>query len=169
MLQQQEKQEGARGARMEKRKFTASISVRNDTNRVKIELSPAELHGGPPGFFRLRVARRWLDCECAGRLFFDHERLAAWLAQIVFDDFDTVPSAAPDIPRNSRVSVKFWHRNEPHTEGLRTSTPPIRAYDGHWYVGVSTYAAGFLFIPTKDVTLHERSAQGAADQSHKNA
>ena len=93
-------------------------------------------------------------------LFFDRGRLAAWLAYVAFGGFDAEPrlggeTASPDIPRNSRVSVKFWHKHTLHTEGLHTSTPPIRAYDGHWYVGVFTYAAGFLFVPTKDVTLHK--------------
>jgi len=160
MLKQQEKQESAPGARVEKRKFTASISVRIDTQRIKIELCPAETYGGPQGFYRARAARRWIDGKDGQMLFFDRERLAALLAQVAFDGLDAKPEledagAAPDIPRNSRVSVKFWHRSTPHTEGLRTSTPPIRAYDGHWYVGVFTHASGFLFVPAKDVTLHK--------------
>jgi hypothetical protein len=174
MFQEMKKQDSAQGAKAEKRKFTTSISVRIDTRRINIELCPAEAHGGPPGLFRARAARRWIDGADGKMLFFDRGRLAAWLTYVAFDGLDAEPglggaTAPPDIPRNSRVSVKFWHKGRPSIEGLRTNTPPIRAYDGHWYIGVFTYAAGFLFVPVKDVTLHERSAQGFSDQLHKNA
>ena len=43
--------------RKDNRKFCASISVRNGEERAKLELSPAPLHGGPEGFYRVRLAR----------------------------------------------------------------------------------------------------------------
>ena len=42
--------------RKDNRKFCASISVRNGEERAKLELSPAPLHGGPEGFYRVRLA-----------------------------------------------------------------------------------------------------------------
>ena len=43
------------------KKFCGSIGVRFCTIRMKIELSPAENHGGPAGRFRVRLDRRWYD------------------------------------------------------------------------------------------------------------
>ena len=40
------------------KQFCGSIGVRFGTSRVKIELSPAENHGGPAGHFRVRLDRR---------------------------------------------------------------------------------------------------------------
>jgi hypothetical protein len=169
MLQQREEQDicpEKHDSRPEKRKFAASISVRIGTQRIKIELCPADIHGGPQGFYRARAARRWIDGKDGEMLFFDRERLAVLLAQMAFDGLAAAAGpwsplgAAPDIPRNSRVSVKFSHKGTSTVEGMRTSTPPIRAYDGHYYVGVYTYMAGFLFVPVKDVTLHEEPGRG---------
>ena len=150
--------------RPEKRKFTAGISVRIGTSRVRIELCPAEAHGGPPGFFRARAGRRWINGAGGEALFFDRARLADLLANMVFDGFEDAAgaeNAAPDIPRKSLVSVKFWHQGAPHSESLRTATPPIRAYDGHYYIGVVTYEAGFLFVPVADVAMRETRARRA--------
>ena len=51
----------------DKRKFSGSVSVRAGETRVRMELSPAPLHGGPEGCYRVRLARRWLDTD-DGRL-----------------------------------------------------------------------------------------------------
>lgn len=56
--------------RKDNRKFCASISVRNGEERTKLELSPAPLHGGPKGFYRVRLTRRWLDKEDGARTAF---------------------------------------------------------------------------------------------------
>lgn len=64
--------------RKDNRKFCASISVRNGEERAKLELSPAPLHGGPEGFYRVRLARRWLDTEDGAPRFFDRDGLAVW-------------------------------------------------------------------------------------------
>ena len=58
--------------RKDNRKICASISVRNGEERAKLELSPAPLHGGPEGFYRVRLARRWGADE-------EHARRAAIL------------------------------------------------------------------------------------------
>ena len=166
MPQQQEKQNidpGSHDSKPEKRKFAASISVRIDTQRIKIELCPAEAYGGPSGFFRARAARRWIDGKDGEMLFFDRERLAVLLASVAFEGFDAMPGrleAVPDIPRNSRVSVRYSYKGMATIEGLRTATPPIRAYDGHYYIGVFTYHSGFLFVPVRDVILHIPGDQG---------
>lgn len=71
--------------RKDNRKFCASISVRNGEERAKLELSPAPLHGGPEGSYRVRLARRWLDTEDGAPRFFDRDgiaRLAAELAPV---------------------------------------------------------------------------------------
>ncbi len=158
----------AREGRPEKRKFTAAIRVRIGTRRIRLELCPAAAHGGPPGFYRIRAARRWVGGAGGEMLFFDRARLATFLVEMVFDGFDPGISRAqypqpPDIPRRSLVSVKFWHKGKPRSEQTRTDTPPIRAYDGHWYVGVMTYAAGFIFVPVKDLGLRERPCSFAKE------
>ena len=68
--------------RKDNRKFCASISVRNGEERAKLELSPAPLHGGPEGFYRVRLARRWLDTEDGAPRFFDRDGLARLAAEL---------------------------------------------------------------------------------------
>ena len=139
------------------RQFLGSVSIRVEDTRSKLELSPAELHGGEPGLFRVRIKRRWLDSPEGKPLFFDKVRLAELIAGHVFADaVATLPETAPDIPRNTRVSVKFWHRDTPHQEGVFTASPPYRGFDGRFYVWVMTYAAGFIAVPVEDVTVVQR-------------
>lgn len=139
------------------RKFSGSVSIRVEDTRSKLELSPAELHGGEEGLFRVRIKRRWLDSPEGKPLFFDKVRLAELIAGHVFADaVATLPETAPDIPRNTRVSVKFWHDDMPHSEGAWTASPPYRGFDGQFYVWVMTYDAGFIAVPVKDVTVTQR-------------
>lgn len=139
------------------RQFLGSVSIRVEDTRSKLELSPAELHGGEEGLFRVRMKRRWLDSPEGKPLFFDKVRLAELIAGHVFADaVGTLPATAPDIPRNTRVSVKFWHKDMPHHEGVFTSSPPYRGFDGRFYVWVMTYAAGFIAVPVEDVTVIQR-------------
>ena len=139
------------------RQFFGSVSIRVEDTRSKLELSPAELHGGEEGLFRVRIKRRWLDSPEGKPLFFDKVRLAEFIAGHVFADaVATLPETAPDIPRNTRVSVKFWHKDMPHHEGVYTSSPPYRGFDGRFYVWVMTYAAGFIAVPVEDVTVIQR-------------
>ena len=146
--------------RRDNRKFSGSVSIRLGDRRLKLELSPAELHDGAEGLFRVRVNRRWYDHEDGGPLFFDRAGLADLTAALAFDALPPLPEA-PDLPRNTRASVTFWHNDLAHCEGVWTSTPPFRGYDGRFYVGVMTVAAGFIFVPVDDVTVQEkRHAKG---------
>jgi hypothetical protein len=138
----------------DKREICGSISVRIDTMRRKIELSPAEIYGGEEGLYRVRIKRRWLTGPDGEPLFFDRIRLAELLAAYAFrEEVIDLPEAAPHLPRNSRVTVNFWHKDMPHCEGVYTATPPWRGFDGKFYVHVMTVAAGFIAVPVEDVTL----------------
>ena len=139
----------------DKRKFTGSISVRTCGERVKLELSPASLHGGPEGFYRVRLARRWLDTEDGSPRFFDRDgiaRLAAELALCGLED----PAPAPAIPCNSRVSVKMA---DGLYEGTWTNTDPILDYAGRWMVNVSL-GGKRVFVPVEDVIVHKERRRG---------
>jgi hypothetical protein len=139
----------------DKREFCGSISVRIDTTRRKLELSPAEKYGGEEGLYRVRIGRRWIDTPEGKPLFFDRARLADLIAAHAFGEAVSVlPGGAPDLPRNTRVTVKFWHRGEPMLEGVFTSSPPWRGFDGRFYVWVMTYTAGFIAVPVEDVEAH---------------
>ena len=142
----------------EKRKFTGYIRVQTDTKSVKLDLSPAEIYGGEEGFFRVRIHRRWVSLPDKTPLFCDKARLAEIIASLVFDEDFAIPDETePDIPYRSRVTVKYWGKDDlPHHEGCFTATPPIRAFDGKWYVGVMTYGAGFIFVPASDITVRRR-------------
>ena len=105
-----------RGSSMRKdnRKFCASISVRNGERRLKLELSPASLHGGPEGFYRVRLARRWLDTEDGAPRFFDRDgiaRLAAELALCL--TFPAIPACLCGartffMKAPGRTRSRFW-------------------------------------------------------------
>lgn len=137
-----------------KRNFIGSVSVRIEDTRTKIELSPAEEHGGEPGLFRVRIGRRWVDTPEGGKLFFDRIRLADFLAGHVFGDaVATMPEKAPEIPSGSRVSVKYWYKDNPHWEGVWTKSPVYRGFDGRFYVWVHTVDAGTIAVPVEDVTV----------------
>lgn len=134
------------------RNFKGSISVRIGTNRTKLELSPAETHGGEPGLFRVRIDRRWLDTPEGDLLLFDRSALTEFILSQVLDEVKQLPATPPELPIKSRVSILYWHDDEPRRESNWTSTPPIRGYDGNFYVGVMTAVAGFMFIPVENVT-----------------
>ena len=135
------------------REFCGSISVRIDTTQRKQELSPAENYGGEEGLFRVRMGRRWIDTPEGTPLFFDRARLADLIAGHVFGEaVAALPEKAPELPRNSRVSVKFWHDGVSHCEGVFTSSPPWRGFDGRFYVWVMTYTAGFIAVPVNNIT-----------------
>lgn len=82
--------------RKDNRKFCASISVRNGEERAKLELSPAPLHGGPEGFYRVRLARRWLDTEDGVPRFFDRDGIARLAAELALCGLET-PAPAPEF------------------------------------------------------------------------
>ena len=111
------------------RQFIGSICVRIGTERTKIELSPASIHGGGDGF-RVRVNRRWLDAPEGGVLFVAPDRLGRLVADVALGG-KPVPEPDHDLPAKTRVSIRretddvVWH------DGAWTVSPPIRAYDGH--------------------------------------
>ena len=152
------------------RHFIGSICVRIGTERTKLELSPASIHGGGDGF-RVRVNRRWLNAPEGGPLFVGPDRLGqlgAWeyrdehagLGQLVADvALGGMPSSEPepDLPVKTRVSIRretdgiVWH------DGAWTVSPPIRGYDGRWYVAVTTAHKGIGFVPVSSVIRSNRN------------
>lgn len=141
--------------RKDNRKFCASISVRNGEQRAKLELSPAPLHGGPEGFYRVRLARRWLDTEDGRPRFFDRNGLALLVAELAVCGLEA-PAPAPDIPISSRVSVR---RADGLYEGTWTNTAPILDYAGRWMVNVSLFGKR-EFVPVEDIKVHKERGRG---------
>lgn len=119
------------------RKFCGSIGVRFGTSRAKIELSPAENHGGPAGRFRVRLDRRWYDLEDR-KLFLCADEVAALAADIAAGG-EIIPVAVPDLPVKARVKVpRGIPGASPYWSGYVASAP-IRADDGRWWVAVVVY------------------------------
>lgn len=119
------------------KKFCGSIGVRFGTIRMKIELSPAENHGGPAGRFRVRLDRRWYDLEDR-KLFLCPGEVAALAAEFAAGG-EIAPVAMPDLPVKARVKVP---RGIPGASPVWTgyvASAPIRAADGLWYVAVMLY------------------------------
>ncbi len=141
------------------RKFCGSMSVRIDTRRVKLELSPAPLHGGPEGMYRVRIDRRWLDTEDGQPRFLDRDGLARLAAETALCALEA-PAPVPDIPYPCRVSVRRWKDGFPVYDGTWTCTPPVLTYEGIWKVGVSLDGTT-VFVPVEDVFIsgrrHDRS------------
>jgi len=138
----------------DKRKFSGSISVRIDTKRQKLELSPAFLHGGPEGFYRVRLDRRWLDTEDGSPRFYDQEGLARLAAATLFSSLEK-PAPAPDLPYPSRVTARLWVDDMPYAIGTYTKTPPILSYEGIWVVAIVDHRGKTVFVPCEDVTVRE--------------
>ena len=135
--------------RKDNRKFCASIYVRNGEQRVKLELAPAPLYGGPEGFYRVRLSRRCLDAEDGAPRFFDRNGLALLATELAVCGLEA-PPPAPDIPCNSRVSVR---RADGFYEGTWTNTEPILDYRGRWMICVSLNGQR-VFVPVEDVVVH---------------
>ena len=137
------------------RHFIGSICVRIGTERTKLELSPASIHGGGDGF-RVRVNRRWLNAPEGGPLFVGPDRLGQLVADVALGG---MPSSEPepDLPVKTRVSIRretdgiVWH------DGAWTVSPPIRGYDGRWYVAVTTAHRGIGFVPVSSVIRSNRN------------
>lgn len=143
---------------MDKRKFAVSFSVRIGTRRSRVELSPADLHGGPEGAYRVRIDRRWLDLADGSHRYFYREALADFVADCVFGTLPDAPQA-PDIPCPSRVTVRLWVDDLPRYIGAWTNTAPILDASGRWVVNVSIDGQR-QYVPCDDVTVHpQRSAR----------
>ena len=107
--------------------FCGSIGVRFGTNRAKIELSPAENHGGPAGRFRVRLDRRWYDLDDR-KLFLCPGEVAALAAEFAAGGEITTRVKVPrGVPGASPVWTGY------------VASAPIRAADGLWYVAVMVY------------------------------
>lgn len=141
--------------RKDNRSFCASISVRNGASRMKLELSPASLYGGPEDRYRVRLNRRWLDTEDGAPRFFDRDGLASLAAELALCGLEA-PAPAPSIPCNSRVSVR---RADGFFEGTWTNSEPILDYTGRWVVNVSL-GGKRVFVPVEDVTVHKERRHG---------
>lgn len=117
--------------------FCGSIGVRFGTSRAKIELSPAENHGGPAGRFRVRLDRRWYDLEDR-KLFLCADEVAALAAEFAAGG-KMAPVAVPDLPVKARVKVpRGIPGASPYWSGYVASAP-LRADDGRWWVAVIVY------------------------------
>ena len=141
--------------RKDNRKFCASISVRNGEERAKLELSPAPLHGGPEGYYRVRLARRLLDTDDGAPRFFDRDGLARLAAELALCGLET-PAPAPDIPGNSRGAVR---RADGFYEGTWTNTEPMLDDTGRWVVNVSVVGKRVV-VPGEEVTVHKERRRG---------
>jgi hypothetical protein len=131
----------------DKRVFEAGISVRVGTRRHRFELARAEDYGGPEGFYRVRLGRRWV----AG--FFDRERLARLIAATALGALPCVPDK-PNIPCNTRVTVKHVD-DEPVYAGAWTGSEPILDHKCRWVVLV--YVEGRrVFVPVDELVVHKR-------------
>mgnify|MGYP001076845851 CR=1 FL=1 len=139
----------------DKRRFTGSVSIRAGETRFKAELSPAPLYGGPEGCYRIRLARRWLDTEDGAPRFFDRNGLALLATELAVCGLEA-PAPAPDIPINSRVSVR---RADGLYEGTWTNTAPILDYAGRWMVNVSMEGQR-VFVPVKNIIVHKERRRG---------
>lgn len=141
--------------RKDKRSFCVSISVRNGASRVKLELSPASLYGGPEDGYRVRLNRRWLDTEDGEPRFFNRDGLNSLLTELALSGL-TAPAPVPVIPCNARVSVL---RPDGFYEGTWTNTEPVLDYTGRWVVNVSL-GGKRVFVPVEKVIVHKEGRRG---------
>lgn len=141
--------------RKDNRSFCASISVRNGASRVKLELSPASLYGGPEDGYRVRLNRRWLDTEDGEPRFFNRDGLNSLLTELALSGLKA-PAPVPVIPCNARVSVL---RPDGFYEGTWTNTEPVLDYTGCWVVNVSL-GGKRVFVPVEKVIVHKEGRRG---------
>lgn len=99
--------------------FCGSIGVRFGTNRMKIELSPAENHGGPAGRFRVRLDRRWYDLGEDQKLFLCPDEVAALAAEFAAGG-EISPVSVPDLPIKTRVRVPRGIRGSTFSSALQS-------------------------------------------------
>lgn len=137
---------------MDNRLFSATVSARIGSRRVRLELSPAPLYGGQEGFYRVRVDRRWHDTADGKPMFMSADDVAAFIGHAVFEG-DPSPKPAPAIPVGSRVTARLWNDAEPEFLGTWTLSPPVLTHDGRWHVLVSTIRQGPIFVPCDDITV----------------
>ena len=125
------------------KKFCGSIGVRFGTSRAKIELSPAENHGGPAGRFRVRVNRRWYDRADGGHLYLSPGDAVALAAEFAAGG-KIAPVAVPDLPVKARVKVPRGIPGASPYWSSYVASAPIRSDDGRWWVAVVVYGGDEL-------------------------
>lgn len=149
--------------RRDPRRFPASCLLRLGGHAVRVQLSPAEIYGGPEGHFRARVNRRWHDGVDGQPLFMDRAGLADFLAGLLAAGTCEVPPR-PEIHPDMRVLVRRQDAGDFDAEEYErgwTYSEPILAHDGQWYVLVS--AGGYRrFARCQDVTPLPRKYQPAS-------
>lgn len=138
---------------MDNRIFTGGFSVRMGTKRTRFELSPAEIHGGPEGLFRVRVDRRWHDGPEGEALFLDRDGLAHLVASAALGTVGA-PAQRPSLRRGARVSVRIEDEGRARVEGGFTVGPFILAHDGRWMVPVTVYG-GTRYVAAEDIVAKE--------------
>ena len=140
----------------EKRKFDFSICVKIDAKTAfKVELfDAAQWQKAEQGRYRCRVSGRWHDLPDGKPAYLDM-RQALELVEALTRGGDLRLDPEPDIPIATAVSV-------PNGEVIggvvmrditRVTTPPVRGYDGRWYVGVLLYGRGTVIFPTTDLII----------------
>lgn len=138
---------------MDNRIFTGGFSVRMGTKRTRFELSPAEIHGGPEGLFRVRVDRRWHDGPEGEALFLDRGGLAHLVASAALGTVGA-PAPRPSLRRGARISVRIEDEGRARVEGGFTVGPFILAHDGRWMVPVTVYG-GTRYVAAEDIVAKE--------------
>jgi hypothetical protein len=123
------------------------------TKRTRFELSPAEIHGGPEGLFRVRVDRRWHDGPEGEALFLDRDGLAHLVASAALGTVGS-PAPRPSLRRGSRISVRIEDEGRARVEGGFTVGPFILAHDGRWMVPVTVYG-GTRYVAAEDIVAKE--------------
>lgn len=129
--------------------FTSSISVRIGTTRRKIELSPAEQHGGPSGCWRVRIDRRWHDLPEGGHIYLTPDQLSNLITHLALGHSEELASV-PQIPTGTRVSVYTGKAGASPLTGGFTLTSPFRLYSGLWAVAVQLFS-GIEIRPVSDL------------------
>lgn len=137
----------------DKRKFVASFSVKVDTNRQRFELSPAVLHGGSEGQYRVRIDRRWYDGPASTPQFLTREQVAQLLVATALGALQPLPPSPPDYRQYTRCSVILQRNGEEYTTQCTVISAPIRAYDGKFYVFIHALGRGRFFAPVKNIIV----------------
>lgn len=140
----------------EQRKPVAVVLLKKPGKTTqKIEVFDAALWG--EAGWRLRRNGRWLGPERAHcqDLAVIGQRVTDALAELL-EQAVPEPEEAPQLPKGSRVAVRNGTvcplRGE-LKDCTWTRTEPIRGYDGRWYVSVTLWGQGAVWVPVDAVEL----------------
>jgi hypothetical protein len=150
----------------EKRQKSASILLEiQGKAKAKIEFFPAEQWpdkvADSGGLYRVRIDGRWIMPHTERFGFFTPAGLGHLLAE--FLDPDPGQSSPPELPRGTSVSVPSGAvlGGQPLLNKTRTTTEPIRAFNGRWYVGVlKMNTTGPVMVPV-DIVKWQRREKAA--------